>query len=134
MGRRRHDRCKQEEHEAEQKRPATPKRSASGPQTSCPTAIPTMKIVTTRGSSTASGTPSDAPISGSAGSMMSIDIAAIDINSAISAMNSRNGSGNRAAVASEVWVSGGCKCAYMDRIVRLAQRTTAPEGKLLRRR
>jgi hypothetical protein len=80
-----------------------------------------MKIVTTRGSSAASSTPSDAPISGSAGSMMSIDIAAIDINSAISAMNSRNGRGNRAAVASEVWVSGGCKCAYMDRIVRLAK-------------
>ena len=59
-----------------------------------------MKIVTTRGSWAVSGTPSDAPISGSAGSMMSIDIAVIDINSAISAMNSRNGSGNRAAVAS----------------------------------
>ena len=68
-----------------------------------------MKIVTTTGSWAASGTPSDAPISGSAGSMMSIDIAAIDINSAISAMNSRNGRGNRAAVASEVGVSGEVK-------------------------
>ena len=42
--------------------------------------------------------------------MMSIDIAVIDIKSAISAMNSRNGSGNRTAVASGV---GGFKCAYM---------------------
>jgi hypothetical protein len=45
--------------------------------------------------------------------MMSIDIAVIDINSAISAMNSRNGSGNRAAVASEVRVSSGFKRAYV---------------------
>ena len=45
--------------------------------------------------------------------MMSIDIAVIDINSAVSAMNSRNGSGNRAAVASEMGVSGGFKCAYV---------------------
>ena len=66
-----------------------------------------MKMVTTRGSWAVSGTPSDAPISGSAGSMMSIDIAAIDINSAMSAMNSGNGRGNRAAVASEVWTFGG---------------------------
>jgi hypothetical protein len=52
-----------------------------------------MKIVTTRGSSAVSDTPSDAPISGSAGSMMSIDMAVIDISSAISAMNSRKGKG-----------------------------------------
>jgi hypothetical protein len=31
--------------------------------------------------------------------MMSIDIAVIDINSAINAMNSRNGSGNRVTVS-----------------------------------
>jgi hypothetical protein len=68
-------------------------------------AIPTMKTVTTRGSWVVSPTPSEAPISGSAGSMMSMDMAVIDINSAISAMNSRNGRGNRAAVASEVGVS-----------------------------
>jgi hypothetical protein len=38
-----------------------------------------------------------------------MDMAVIDINSAISAMNSRNGKGNLAAVASEVVVSGEVK-------------------------
>ena len=47
-----------------------------------------------------------------AGSMMSIDIAVIDINSAMSAMNSRNGSGSRAAGASG-WVSGECQVRYV---------------------
>ena len=76
-----------------------PKRSASGPQTSCPIAIPSMNTVTTSGRLLASCTPSVAPISGSAGSMMSIDIAVIDISSAISARNSRNGSGKRVPVS-----------------------------------
>ena len=53
-----------------------PKRSASGPQTSWPMAMPSMKTVTTSGRLRGiTGTPSVAPISGSAGSMMSIDIA-----------------------------------------------------------
>jgi hypothetical protein len=39
-------------------------------------------------------------------------MAVIDISSAISAMNSRNGRGNRAAVASEMGVSGEVKGAY----------------------
>jgi hypothetical protein len=29
-------------------------------------------------------------------------------------MNSRNGSGKRAAVSSEMWMSGEFKCAYMQ--------------------
>ena len=49
----------------------------------------------------------------SAGSMMSIDIAVIDIKSAISAMNSRNGRGNRAAVESEMGAWGRFKRAYL---------------------
>ncbi len=53
--------------------------------------------------------------------MMSIDIALIDINSAISAMNSRNGSGNRAAVASEMGVWGGFKCAYVHNVRRCSR-------------
>src|SRR5437762_9932374 len=72
-----------------------------------------MKIVTTRGSCAVSATSSDTPISGRAGSMMSIDIAVIDINSAISAMNSRNGRGNRAAVGSEMGEWDGFKRAYV---------------------
>ena len=62
-------------------------------------AIPTMNTVTTRGRFLASCTRSVAPMSGKAGSMMSIDIAVIDISRAISVMNSRNGSGNRISAA-----------------------------------
>jgi hypothetical protein len=91
-----------------------PKRSASGPQTSCPIAIPSTNTVTTSGRLLVSGTPSVAPISGSPGSMMSIDIAVIDINSAISAMNSRNGSGKCAAVSSEMRISDEVKRANMQ--------------------
>ena len=54
-------------------------------------------------------------MSGSAGSMMSIDIAVIDINSAISAMNSRNGSGKRVTASSDVWVSDWFKGAYVQK-------------------
>jgi hypothetical protein len=50
--------------------------------------------------------------------MMSMDMAVIDINSAISAMNSRNGRGNRAAVASEMGVSGEVKRAPMSQSLR----------------
>jgi hypothetical protein len=65
-----------------------------------------MNTVTTSGRLLVSPTASVAPISGSAGSMMSIDIAVIDINRAISAMNSRNGNGKRVAVSSGMWMSG----------------------------
>jgi hypothetical protein len=56
--------------------------------------------------------------------MMSIDIAVIDINNAISTMNSRNGSGNRAAVASAMSVSGELTRAY----VTVAAAQAAPNG------
>jgi len=68
-------------------------------------AIPSINTVTTSGRLPASRTFSDAPISGRAGSKMSIDIAVIDINNAIRAMNSRNDRGGRVAISSRMWVS-----------------------------
>ena len=91
-----------------------PKRSESGPQTSWPIAIPRMNTVTTSGRLLVSLTPSAAPMSGSAGSMMSIDIAVVDISSAISVMNSRNGSGQSLAVSPAMGMSGEFKRAYMQ--------------------
>src|SRR5262245_49259128 len=93
-----------------------------------------MKIVTTRGSLLSSRTPSVAPISGSAGSMMSIDIAVIDINSAINAMNSRNWSGNRVTVGFvfklALMQAGHARSCREDAIVHCQRvhRTTNPVG------
>ena len=55
--------------------------------------------------------------------MMSTDIALIDINSAINAMNSRNGRGNGAAVASEMGLRSGFK-ARLRGATALEGRTT----------
>ena len=53
--------------------------------------------------------------------MISIDIAVIDISSAISAMNSRNDSGKSAVVSSEMWMSGEFKRAYMQNAEAMRQ-------------